>query len=179
MTENKKNLNRQLQNAYSHGSHFLIRLTYASQAQEGLPASELKSILESAREKNKARGITGALIFNKHYFLQCIEGSRPIINELVNELVADPRHHNFQIISTQQVESRIWADWDMNYFSPSHANIRDFMRYSALPTFNPYIMTSQSIDDIFKTMASKTPITEEKQTEPAKKGLFSFFSKNN
>lgn len=174
-------VNRNLQNAYSDGSHFLIRLYYVSEANESMSSDELKRILEHAKSNNKKKGITGALIFNKNYFIQVIEGSRPIINDLLNALARDDRHFNVQVVSCEQVESRNWVDWDMNYFSHSAHNNREFMRYSPTPVFNPYMMSANAIKGVFEALSKNQYIqhstTSTETSSEQKASVFSILSR--
>lgn len=177
----KQKINRQLQNAYSDGIHHMVRLSYVSQAAAGVSADELKRILEQARSNNEARGITGALLFNSQYFLQVIEGSRPAINDLLNALFADPRHHNVQVISVEQTSARKWTDWAMNYFAPSEDNNRELMRHSALPSFNPYLLTASNVEAIFDNLninKRSTASNTEDAKETSSGKVFSLFSKS-
>lgn len=60
-----------------------MRLTYISCYNNENPNGEVTRILAQAQQNNERNGITGALVFNHNYFLQSIEGARPVINELI------------------------------------------------------------------------------------------------
>ena len=58
----------------------LIRLLYASTAQEGVDLNEFKRILSQAQTNNDQRDLTGMLAFNSKLFLQALEGARDQVN---------------------------------------------------------------------------------------------------
>lgn len=137
---------------YTEGGHFLLRLTYISRTKDSLSSQQLDDILRTARLKNQERGITGVLVFNRDFFLQCIEGSRASINGLLNALVKDDRHYDLQIVQAVEVDERHWGEWSMNYVSANASNQMDFLRYSSGKQFNPYLMKMSSIEKLLATL---------------------------
>jgi hypothetical protein len=91
----------------------LKSLTYTSLARLDLQASDLEAIHRTAREANALEGITGLLIFNGTHFLQIIEGAPNAIDELVERLRRDPRHHGLEIRDERNIDSRSFPDWSM------------------------------------------------------------------
>lgn len=91
----------------------LKSLTYTSLARLDLQASDLEAIHRTAREVNALEGITGLLIFNGTHFLQIIEGAPNAIDDLIERLRRDPRHHGFQVRDEREIEQRNFPDWSM------------------------------------------------------------------
>jgi hypothetical protein len=91
----------------------LKSLTYTSLARLDLQAGDLEAIHRTAREVNALEGITGLLIFNGTHFLQIIEGAPNAIDDLVERLRRDPRHHGFEIRDQRGIEHRSFPDWSM------------------------------------------------------------------
>jgi hypothetical protein len=91
----------------------LKSLTYTSLARLDLQASDLEAIHRTAREANALEGITGLLIFNGTHFLQIIEGAPNAIDELVERLRRDPRHHGLEIRDERNIDSRSFPDWSI------------------------------------------------------------------
>jgi hypothetical protein len=91
----------------------LKSLTYTSLARLDLQASDLEAIHRTAREVNALEGITGLLIFNGTHFLQIVEGAPNAIDDLVERLRRDPRHHGFEIRDQREIEQRNFPDWSM------------------------------------------------------------------
>ena len=153
----------------SHGQHIIMRLTYISRYNNHNPNGEVSRILAQAQQNNTYNGITGALIFNHNYFLQSIEGARPIINDLLRKLVKDDRHFSLQVIECAEIEQRRWDKWSMKYLIPSEDNKEHSLKFSAGTEFNPYLMSTTQIMMMIDALSKQ----EEKQATQKKKPWFS------
>ena len=91
----------------------LRSLTYTSLARLDLESSDLEAIHDTAERENKARGITGLLIFNGTHFLQIIEGDAPTLSQLLENLRRDPRHSGLEVRHDAPIEQRSFPDWSM------------------------------------------------------------------
>ena len=136
-----------------HGEHVILRLTYISRYNTDNPNGEVTRILAQAQENNERNGITGALVFNHNYFLQSIEGSRPVINALLRKLVEDERHYSLQVIECREVEQRHWSKWSMKYLIPSDENKELALKFSTGSQFNPYLMNTNQIMMLIDTLS--------------------------
>ena len=136
-----------------HGEHIILRLTYISRYNNDNPNGEVTRILAQAQQNNERNGITGALVFNHNYFLQSIEGARPVINELLRKLVKDERHAVLQIIECREVEQRRWNKWSMKYLIPSDENKGLALKFSTGTQFNPYLMSTNQIMMLIDTLS--------------------------
>ena len=154
------------------GEHIIVRLTYISRYNDDNPNGEVTRILAQAQENNERNGITGALVFNHNYFLQSIEGARPVINELLRKLVEDDRHHALQIIECREVEQRHWNKWSMKYLIPSDENKGLALKFSTGSQFNPYLMNTNQIIMLIETL-SELQEKESINTSNKKKSWFS------
>ena len=153
----------------SHGQHIIMRLTYISRYNNHNPNGEVSRILAQAQQNNTYNGITGALIFNHNYFLQSIEGARPIINDLLRKLVKDDRHFSLQVIECTEIDQRRWDKWSMKYLIPSEDNKEHSLKFSAGTEFNPYLMSTTQIMMMIDALSKQ----EEKQVTQKKKPWFS------
>ncbi|WP_367105494.1 BLUF domain-containing protein [uncultured Psychrobacter sp.] len=152
-----------------HGEHIILRLTYISRYNNHNENGEVTRILAQAQQNNERNGITGALIFNHNYFLQSIEGARPMINELLRKLVKDDRHFSLQIIECCEIEQRRWNKWSMKYLIPSDENKGLALKYSTGTQFNPYLMSANQIIMLVDTMAKLQEREQEEKESPKKK----------
>jgi hypothetical protein len=59
--------------------------------------SELRKIILSAGTRNRERGITGGLMFNRDFFGQVLEGDRASVSDLFCRIANDPRHRSVVI----------------------------------------------------------------------------------
>ena len=149
-----------------HGEHIILRLTYISRYNTDNPKGEVTRILTQAQQNNERNGITGALVFNHNYFLQSIEGARPVINELLRKLVKDNRHHGLQVIECREVELRHWSKWSMKYLIPSDENKGLALKFSTGTQFNPYLMNTNQIMMLIETLSD---LQEQEAVSAAKK----------
>lgn len=149
-----------------HGEHIILRLTYISRYNTDNPQGEVTRILTQAQQNNERNGITGALVFNHNYFLQSIEGARPVINELLRKLVKDDRHHALQVIECREVELRHWSKWSMKYLIPSDENKGLALKFSTGTQFNPYLMNTNQIMMLIETLSD---LQEQEAVSAAKK----------
>lgn len=158
-----------------HGEHIILRLTYISRYNNHNENGEVTRILAQAQQNNARNGIAGALVFNHNYFLQSIEGARPMINELLRKLIKDDRHFSLQVIECCEVEQRRWNKWSMKYLIPSEDNKELALKYSTGSQFNPYLMSTKQIMMLIDTLST---IQEQEETEAniASKKKKSWFS---
>jgi hypothetical protein len=98
-----------------HGSGpLLYMLVYCSHAAKGLVEADITRILESARRRNSALGITGVLVFGSGIFFQMLEGPRANVRRLMELLHNDPRHEGIVELSEMEDErERLFPSWDM------------------------------------------------------------------
>ena len=95
----------------------MIQLIYYSKntldADDRGQLKNLREILETARTKNGAIGVTGYLIFDKAYFLQILEGEREAVTATYNRIKGDRRHAQITLVETREIKMRSFADWNM------------------------------------------------------------------
>lgn len=121
----------------------LVRLIYASSKTEHWNDQELQQLMAQAAQRNKQEYITGVLIFNRKYFLQCIEGKRSKVSALFQRIVNDKRHHNVQMLSLEEIDEREMERWGMRYVPDSQITQEMVLKYSDTDDFNPYEMTAR------------------------------------
>lgn len=92
-----------------------FRLMYRSHNR--IPAerrkAELGEIFSVARSKNKKAGITGALLVADDWFVQVLEGDETTVRALYDRIYTDSRHERITLISTEQVDDRVFSRWAM------------------------------------------------------------------
>ncbi len=89
------------------------RLIYRSRAGESVGARDVFDIVETSARRNSAREITGFLLYDEDRFLQLIEGPAGKIEELIEDLNRDPRHHSIEILNREAARERLFSDWEM------------------------------------------------------------------
>jgi len=93
---------------------FMIRqVVYLSTARNPGSYEDLASILETARSKNGAMGVTGLLAHGGTLFLQILEGAPEAIDALMAKISADARHRSVRVIQDVIVDERSFAGTTM------------------------------------------------------------------
>ena len=122
----------------------LVRLIYTSTITDQFEVTDIARILKVARVNNKVLNVTGLLSFNRHYFLQCLEGSRKDVNVIYHKIVTDPRHKDPEIINYQTIAHRDFDSWNMGYLQNSESLRELFYQHTKSLNFDPYNMNGEN-----------------------------------
>lgn len=98
----------------------LYSLLYVSQSVRPMNESELKTLLDGARELNRAQGITGFLLYFNQSFMQILEGQRSRLQAVWERIRRDPRHHNLRIVFEGGIQQRAFVGWSMGFRDIEH-----------------------------------------------------------
>ncbi|MFN3338567.1 MAG: BLUF domain-containing protein [Dietzia sp.] len=93
-------------------------LVYTSVPVRKMLPGDLESILFTSRERNRAAGITGVLLFRNNCFIQFLEGPPAAIDELMTRIASDDRHSRVRVVLTESAAERSFADWKMGFGIP-------------------------------------------------------------
>ncbi len=97
----------------------LCRIVYCSRSKlTGSRADievRVRQILATARLKNRANDVTGALAFTDSCFAQVLEGALDELGPVIARIRADPRHTDLKILEYCSPESRLFPNWSMAY----------------------------------------------------------------
>lgn len=116
----------------------LVRLLYASRANQSLTAEIVEPILCKSRSQNPPRGITGILCYSGDIFMQVLEGGRNEVCELYHKIVGDPRHHHVTLLYYEEISERRFADWTMGQVNLAKVNPSTMLKYSEKPVLDPF-----------------------------------------
>ncbi|MEL7107772.1 MAG: BLUF domain-containing protein [Pseudomonadota bacterium] len=94
----------------------MYRLVYVSTAQDGISPNDIGNILDVSQSNNHERLITGFLAHNGRHFMQALEGEREEVMSVYDKIVADARHFGVVQIIGENIASRAFPEWAMNYF---------------------------------------------------------------
>lgn len=129
----------------------LSQLVYFSNRGELGPGGILR-LVDRARIKNAASGVTGVILFNRDYFLQCLEGERREVTETFGWILPDPRHTNVELMSVRDIEQRDFPDWTMGLLTPTGAMTTTFRRFLPTDDFPPQALTGESATALLKSL---------------------------
>ncbi len=106
-------------------------IIYMSRAAAPMSDEQLARLLEQAREGNKKRSITGALVYGAGQFMQIIEGEESQLAQLYAELLNDSRHGSVVKLADKQVAQRSFSDWSMAFQTLSPDQFEQLLGYTA------------------------------------------------
>ncbi len=106
-------------------------------------------ILHSARARNAAVNVTGALIFNSGGFAQVLEGGVAETGEIFERIQRDDRHSDVLVLECRMVEERLFGDWSMAYAGAGHHDERMFGASSGDSGFDASHFPA---DEVFEAM---------------------------
>ena len=79
-------------------------------------------MVATARSRNKADNVTGALMYTDAGFVQVLEGPRDVLERTFERIEADPRHTDVTILSFIPIHRRSFPDWPMGFCGHSPAD---------------------------------------------------------
>ena len=95
----------------------LHQIAYVSRSTASTGGAEVavQDILATARRKNPAAGLSGALLFSEGYFAQVLEGPLGPLEETFELIQEDPRHDNVRVLFYRPVDARAFSGWSMAF----------------------------------------------------------------
>lgn len=121
----------------------MIRLIYVSQAKD-IDFNKIKAILSTSHVHNQENNISGALIYGRGYFIQCLEGDTNKVETLYKKIIIDNRHDHIELISTEEIQDRFFKDWHISMMNDNAYRAIE-NKYSKNGVFNPYKMRSEQL----------------------------------
>lgn len=91
----------------------MISLVYVSAARNPFGPQELSDLLAQSRRDNRARDVSGMLLYADGNFMQALEGDDSTVDALDLKIARDPRHGHVKTLIRQPVAQRVFADWSM------------------------------------------------------------------
>ena len=151
----------------------LVRLVYVSYANSAMSEKEVGDILEKSKANNSKKNISGVLMYSDRYFFQCLEGERKDVNKTYLRIAADTRHSRCMQIEYSQVDSRLFANWAMEYVAYNGVADQLFLKYSENGLFVPYDFSAGQAVGLLSELSQAA--TEANMA--SKRSLFSWFKK--
>lgn len=129
----------------------MTRLVYVSRAEETLSFKDAQTILDRSWHNNRTQGITGVLIYDGTFFIQCLEGEKEAVEKCYERIRRDTRHRELRLVDISPVDERRFKDWNMSYIGHDvYSTI--IPKYMYNDVFDPYRMETDTLlnllDDI-------------------------------
>ncbi len=98
-----------------------VALIYVSVSTLKLPgeAGEVDAIVDWSLGRNRAQGVTGALVFTEKRFAQYLEGPAESVDALMDSIARDPRHRELDVVFRRPLDQRRFPTWGLAYAGPS------------------------------------------------------------
>jgi hypothetical protein len=109
----------------------LSRLIYVSSSGHPMDDEALLELLETSRESNRKRDITGLLLYKDGNWLQVLEGPAEQVHDVFSRIRRDPRHHDVTVVSEDRIDARLFSDWAMGFRKLSDPDLLRHEGYSA------------------------------------------------
>ena len=90
----------------------MIAITYASEL-TNFSFDKMDEILAASDRNNVRDDITGALVYNTEFALQCLEGPAAAIKAAFSRICEDDRHRQVKLLSVRNIRRRQFPDWSM------------------------------------------------------------------
>lgn len=113
----------------------LVRALYVSRATGPQTGTVTANILAASQAHNAQHGVSGVLCQGQGLYLQVLEGERAAVNRLYARILADPRHHDVQMLSFEDIAQRRYPDWTMAHVLLPDDDAMVRMQH---PEFDPY-----------------------------------------
>jgi hypothetical protein len=136
----------------------LVRLLYASRANQDINDIQLAAILKQSRAHNPAEGITGLLCFSEGMFIQVLEGGRDAVNARYKRIVHDERHRDVILLAYEEIDERHFAGWSMGQVNLHRLNPALVLKYSETTRLDPYAMKGAALMALFEELMSSGAI---------------------
>ena len=91
------------------------QILYVSTAARDLSDAALADILEAARRRNAAHGVTGMLLYADRNFLQVLEGEATDVAAIFTSIAKDTRHIGVTTLLRHEIDARNFKDWSMGF----------------------------------------------------------------
>ncbi|WP_179336026.1 BLUF domain-containing protein [Winogradskyella costae] len=105
----------------------MYQLNYHSKSKLGLELEDLDNILAKANTINSEKAITGCLIYHNSSFVQILEGNKIDVLRVFEKIKSDQRHHTITLLWENNIEDRLFSEWNMAYHRPNSESIKEYI----------------------------------------------------
>ncbi|WP_063368890.1 BLUF domain-containing protein [Pseudoalteromonas luteoviolacea] len=124
----RNNLNRTME---------LIELIYISTVTTPLSDAELETLRRQCAAANQISSISGMLLYDRHHFMQVIEGDKSKVEQLFEHIKQDKRHKEVEALICNPIGKRNFRKWAMGLIDldkePSYRKIKETRPHRRLP----------------------------------------------
>lgn len=115
----------------------MLSVIYVSVADPLIGTEDIAALVGEAQRNNSRDGLTGALIYNGHNFMQLLEGPADKVEACLGTIRGDARHSGMVEIRRRPVDGRDFAEWSMLYSGDFHGHDDALHRLAAGAGLDP------------------------------------------
>lgn len=104
----------------------LRSVLYRSRATTQCPSQAEKDILRSSKLHNPNMDVTGYLVRTPEHYVQVLEGPADVLDDLLDIIRRDERHHDFEMLRDIEVSQRSFGNWSMGYHPIASKTLVEF-----------------------------------------------------
>ena len=135
----------------------LARLIYVSEPQldpaAGSTLAQIATILSASRRNNEAANITGALVYDEHWFVQVLEGDRRAIWQTFARINEDERHAGCLLTEMADVDRRMFGNWWMGLATRDAVTAPAFLPYMSKGVLRADAMSGRDVLALMSALA--------------------------
>lgn len=124
------------------------RIIYYSVPSNTTSFETVIEILTESVRRNKEKHISGMLMYDGSYYLQCIEGESEAVDALMKKIMADPRHDKLTPISETVDTERIFLMWGMGYINHEKEIRKTIFAHTGSEVFDPSRLTKEMAESL-------------------------------
>jgi Sensors of blue-light using FAD len=135
----------------------LVRLAFFSCNELGCSREfgpAIRAITTSSWSNNLRDDITGALIYNRRWFAQVLEGAETPVSKTFERILCDRRHSQVTLISMQPVTKRLFDGHPLRVVALGEPNDNVVRHYCDGEKFDPRRMRADRISDLIEAIAA-------------------------
>jgi hypothetical protein len=83
--------------------------------------ARVDAIMDACARNNPKLGLTGALLCERGWFMQVLEGPRTAVSAMLARISRDPRHTSMVLADVIEISERRHADWSMAFIDADTA----------------------------------------------------------
>lgn len=138
----------------------IVRLTYFSRNRldrsSGPMADLFSAILATSVANNRRDDVTGALIYDRKWFAQVLEGTEELVSRTFERILRDPRHSDVSLVKMETVTERRFGFWWMAGAACRDDNPELFRQYAEDGRFDPSLMRPDRLGDLIEAVVTGT-----------------------
>lgn len=110
----------------------LYQVLYISSSNGVMDAEELIEILNASRENNRAKNISGMLVYCDGTFMQALEGEKETVTRLFDQIKHDTRHKGLYKFLEGEIPQRNFLRLPMGFRSVNSETLKEITSCSSL-----------------------------------------------